>query len=742
MGEQKKPRVMIVEDEAIVAEHLRDLLSSLGYEADHAASTGEKAVELAELTRPNLVLMDIMLGGTMDGIQAAELIRQRCNIPVVYLSAFADESLLQRAKVTEPFGYLLKPFRKQNLRIFIEMALYKAKTDAALRESEEKYRELAELLPQYVYETDAAGNISFANRSAMDALGLTHKDLAAGVSFLKTAAESGREFLRRKLDEVLSGEKMAGVQFSAVGKDGMTFPVVLHANPIVRGGDVVGTRCVFVDITEQKNAEQALRAAHDQLEIRVGERTQELAESNERLTKEVEERARAEESATRSQQLFQAVFDSAADSIFIKDTERRYSLVNPEMENLLGMSSTEIIGRTDEELFDPLTARHLKSVDERALSGESIEEEHARTILGVDFVFHDARVPLRDNLGRIIGMCGISRNITERRRTEHSHQATELDYPSPTMKKALQKALQAAGTDSIVLLLGESGSGKDHLARWIHNRSARANGPFFCMNCAALPQELAESELFGHESGAFTGARGRVRGLLELAEGGTLLLNEIGELPLPLQAKLLTFLDTREFCRLGGRKSIRVNARLIAATNRDIEIEVADGRFRQDLFFRINVLSIRVPSLQERSEDIPLLVNELMEQLASELQLSHVPPIDIKTMRRLSNYHWPGNVRELRNVLERGVILSGGGGLTLEGLGSADEQTSGLSWEVSFPPKPSLTDSIADLTQRFVGEAMRVSDGNQLQAAKILGISRYALIRHLKKLGSASDYHE
>ncbi len=166
-------------------------------------------------------------------------------------------------------------------------------------------------------------------------------------------------------------------------------------------------------------------------------------------------------------------------------------------------------------------------------------------------------------------------------------------YPSKAMRAALHEARLAAATDSIILLQGESGSGKDYLARWIHDHSRRAPGPYFAVNCAAISKELAESELFGHERGSFTGALGRKRGLLELAEGGTLLLNEIGELTLPLQSKLLTFLDTRSFLRVGGEKSITVNARLIAATNRSLDTEVAQGRFLSPLFYRIVTIQFR-----------------------------------------------------------------------------------------------------------------------------------------------------
>ncbi|MCA1959173.1 MAG: sigma-54 dependent transcriptional regulator [Desulfomonile sp.] len=310
-------------------------------------------------------------------------------------------------------------------------------------------------------------------------------------------------------------------------------------------------------------------------------------------------------------------------------------------------------------------------------------------------------------------------------------------YVSESMAFTLARANQAASSDSILLLLGESGSGKDYLARYIHDNSRRANGPFFTINCAAVSPELAESELFGHEPGAFTGARGRKRGLLELAEGGTLLLNEIGELSMPMQAKLLTFLDTRMFTRVGGETQIRVNARLIAASNRDLEKEAAEGRFRNDLYFRLNVLTIRMPPLRQRIEDLPILVKEIMDQLAGDMALTEMPSIDAETMKTLAGYHWPGNVRELRNVLERALMLSPSGKIELSALGldNRDEET--WSYTVSFPKDRSLHDVTHEFKRSLVLEALRRSGGSRQGASRLLGISRHALAYQMKAVGLA-----
>jgi len=309
----------------------------------------------------------------------------------------------------------------------------------------------------------------------------------------------------------------------------------------------------------------------------------------------------------------------------------------------------------------------------------------------------------------------------------------QAEYPSEAMRRALALARHAAAQDSIVLLLGESGTGKDHMARWIHDQSKRADGPYFAINCAALPRELAESELFGHEPGAFTGSRGRKRGLLELADKGTLLLDEIGELDAALQSKLLTFLDTRQIMRLGGERSIHVESRLIAATNRDLEAEVEKGSFRRDLFYRLNVFPIRLPPLRERAEDLPLLADEILERLQRELGLPARPRIEPDVFDVLAPYGWPGNIRELRNVLERALILSADGVIRREHLSVASADN---DWKVvvQFPSGRSLHEVTRDIARKIVLEALRRGQSRQ-EAARLLGISRHALAYQLKALG-------
>ncbi|MDQ7782471.1 MAG: sigma 54-interacting transcriptional regulator [Desulfomonilaceae bacterium] len=605
----------------------------------------------------------------------------------------------------------------------------------ALKESEEKYRHLAELLPGIVFEIDLRKKFTFVNRCGLETIGYRVEEIADEGTPLYGVIPEHRARFSRDIDKVFAGESLAGNEYTSLRKDGSTLPVMLYATPIVRDRRIVGLRGVGLDITDLKRTQEALEKAKQNLEKRVAERTAELAESNEQLRREVTERTRAQEALTISEQRFRAIFDTAIDCVFIKNASLHYTLVNPATEQLLSIPSSAIIGKTDFDLFGPAAGEHLKAVDERVLKGEFIEEEHTRLVKGSPTTFLDVRAPMQDACGTIIGICGISRNITERRETQAAPRSDEPDYPAPAMKKALDQALSAAQSDTTTLITGESGSGKDFLARYIHERSKRGSGPFYAINCAALPPDLAESELFGHEAGAFTGANRAKRGLLELAEGGTLLLNEIGELSPGMQAKLLSFMDTKTFTRVGGEKCTTVNARLLAATNRDLEKEVAKGRFRVDLFYRLNVLRIRVPPLRERLEDIPILVNEILTRIAFELQLTECPEIDPSNMVRLAQYSWPGNVRELRNVLERVLIVSGTGPLHFDSLSESPDKAPAWSWQTGFPPELPFTELVKSLKRAVIQEALARTGGKKTETARLLGITRHILRRQIEAAG-------
>lgn len=302
---------------------------------------------------------------------------------------------------------------------------------------------------------------------------------------------------------------------------------------------------------------------------------------------------------------------------------------------------------------------------------------------------------------------------------------------SASLEKMLRQARAVAATSATVLLTGENGTGKEMLARAIHEESPRSGAPFIAVSCAALPESLIESELFGHEKGAFTGATQARKGRFELADGGTLLLDEIGELSPAVQVKLLRVLQERTFERLGAAKTLTVDIRLIAASNRDLEQEVEAGKFRRDLFYRLNVVPLTLPPLRERQEDIPLLAAHFAAK-AAEKHGRHTPEIDAALVDALLEYDWPGNVRELENVIERLVVLTPGARLgveflpekmlrTLPGTTAADETT--------------IEGAVAALKRRMIANALQSEGGSKVAAARRLGISRSYLHRLIGELG-------
>jgi sigma-54 dependent transcriptional regulator, acetoin dehydrogenase operon transcriptional activator AcoR len=452
------------------------------------------------------------------------------------------------------------------------------------------------------------------------------------------------------------------------------------------------------------------------------------------IYRDVTERKLAEEALKRSEERFTAIFEGAKDFFFIKDLSLRYTHVNPATAKLLGVPVSEVLGKTAEDIFDSESAQYTREIDTRVLKGERIEEISVKKIKGVPMTFHEVRTPMRDSSGEIIGICGISRDVTDLNRLQDTQKVDPQEYRSEIMRTVLKQASFAASGKSVILLLGESGVGKDYLAKYIHERSSYSSGRYFSINCTAIPSELAESELFGHEAGAFTGAGRQKRGLLELAEGGTLLLNEIGELSPALQAKFLTFLDTKTFTRVGGEQKIKVNARILAATNRELEQEISNGRFRSDLYYRLNVFSLRIPPLRERMEDLPILVTRLLGALAKELQMSFAPELTAGEMTKLYNYHWPGNIRELRNVLERALILSGGGIIKVD-IEQCSDGVSTSTKTLNITETSTLADSVENLSRSMIQDALTRSQGRKELAASFLGVSRYALRRRIKKLG-------
>jgi DNA-binding NtrC family response regulator len=306
---------------------------------------------------------------------------------------------------------------------------------------------------------------------------------------------------------------------------------------------------------------------------------------------------------------------------------------------------------------------------------------------------------------------------------------------SAAWKRVLAMVEAAAATDSPVLLRGESGTGKELLARRLHHLSPRSASPYILVSCAAVPVDLWEAEFFGHRKGAFTGAASERDGLFVLADRGTLFLDEVGAAPLAAQAKLLRALQDGEFSRLGDEQPTRVDVRVVAATNADLQVEIKQGRFRPDLFYRLNVLQIEVPPLRERPEDIPLLAAAFATELSARLGLP-APELSAETIERLSSYSWPGNVRELRSVVERALVLHPGRGLDALDLGLEAGASAPAPVEAGVAPGDlNLRDTLNRHEKELVKEALRRSGGVRREAARLLGIDPRNLGYYFRKHG-------
>lgn len=739
------------------------------------------------------------------------------------------------------------------------------RAELALKKSEERYLNLIKAIPDGIVAYDPLGKATYVNDGFVDLYGWSQGEvLGHRVTGFVPPQEEQRTL--EAWQKTFEGEKVL-LETRRVTKEGRSLDIQLRTAILIdRDGRVSESIVIHRDITERKKAQEVLQRAHDELEHRVTERTAELAEINQQLRYEIDERKRIEErlresesryrmlvenaplgilwcdgqgmvvqansnlltilgrpplegkkpinvlndppmmaagisdevrrcletggtrisecfytsqwgktsclrvhmvptrdnsglidgvqaivedvterrqaevALSESEERFRAVFETARDLIFLKDRNLFFTHVNPAFLKSLELKESQVIGKKGEDLFPLKESDYINDLEFRTLGGEVVEATYNLSIGHLFKTFHCIRVPMRSASGETIGLCGIARDITERKALELRCPTSFDQYRSSLMELTLTQTRLAAQSESIILLLGESGSGKDFLAKYLHEHSGRAGGPFFAINCAALAASLAESELFGHEAGAFTGSRGRKRGLLEMAEGGTLLLNEIGELSLELQAKLLTFLDIQSFTRLGGEKMIRVNARIVGATNRNLERDVAEGRFRQDLYYRLNVFSIRVPSLRERIEDIPYLVTDIIGSLSMKMGKPIPPRLDGSALKILIEYHWPGNIRELRNILERALILCRGEVITGEDLaipqGKNDQSLNGknLSVSVNVSGQENVKEALEKAKREIIIGALKKSLGNVSATARLLGISRDALRHYMKIL--------
>ncbi|MDW7674208.1 MAG: sigma 54-interacting transcriptional regulator [Bacillota bacterium] len=439
----------------------------------------------------------------------------------------------------------------------------------------------------------------------------------------------------------------------------------------------------------------------------------------------------------RAKQL-KVILDFTYEGIVATDQDGRISLVNPAAEKILGVPGSHLLGRQSEEA---LSGMSLKQVQE---SGQARLGELHR--VGSTLVVQNI-VPVimgQDVSGVVTNFQEASylQNIEAKVRKElhlkgHVAQFTFADIAtkSPNMKRMLNEAKEFSSSESTILIIGETGTGKEMLAQSIHNASERKNGPFVAVNCAAVPETLLESELFGYEEGSFTGARkGGRKGYFEIAHHGTLFLDEIGEIPLNLQARLLRVLQQKAVMKVGGDHVIPVDVRIITATHRNLEQAIAEGAFRQDLYFRLNVLRLQLPPLRQRQEDIAMLVELLMEKISRRTGRM-APTISHDIIELFQQYYWPGNVRELENLLERLVVLRSGMEIRIEDISEllgklkllADREIEDDALRLT------LRGTLADMERAIICRVLESTDYNKKETCRRLGISKATLWRRLKK---------
>jgi PAS domain S-box-containing protein len=430
-----------------------------------------------------------------------------------------------------------------------------------------------------------------------------------------------------------------------------------------------------------------------------------------------------------------AVFDHLSDALVLYDRDLIITGVNRAAEKLFGLPSEDMVGRHCKTVFQCGVCEPgcgmLVGLNQAPSAPQSTIRLH--TDNGMERLVVVRTEQLLDESGRLEGVVATIKDITE----EAAPQKREVIAESAGMREVLHFVRRVAVSEATTILLeGENGTGKDLVAKTLHYQSVRQAEPFIAINCAAIPETLLESELFGYEKGAFTDARAQKRGLLELADKGTLFLDEIGEIPLTLQAKLLRVLEEQTFRRLGGLKDIHLDLRVVAATNKNLREAVKEGAFRQDLYFRLNVIQITIPPLRERTDDIMPLVMFFVEHFNRKFKRA-IEGVMPETQELLLTHDWPGNVREVRNAIERAMILEDGTLISPASLpiaiGKALSGPGGLVRVAVAAAAAGDSLSLEDNERNLLVRALEKTGGNQTQAARLLRITRDTLRYKMKK---------
>lgn len=564
-------KVLIVEDNFVEANDLQIMLKKAGYEVCGIARSFDAAREIMNKEKPDIVLLDIFLKGKFTGIDLAKQLKEE-NIAFIYLSANSNEEILAEAKTTEPYGFIVKPFRERDLLVTLEIAQYRhehsretkyARETALLQQLEKIVNNLTPTWKEQLLQTVKTIQKEIPFDFVAIGFDAAEKIKTSAISFLRVGFNEYQTIALPELSTI------TGMQEDVLIKN------VSNAPPQINVGYF--NEDAFENIQQNPSLEKIAAETFNMLSLLYYP----LHSGNGRI------------SSLR-------FFSRRADS---------YSTEHIALLSRLQSSLLKIAGQIPGNDF---TTIHTK-----------------QSVTGTQ--------PLTNNTQGFAGIIG------------NSH----------LLLNVFDLITQVAPFDTAVLILGESGTGKEKIADCIHNLSPRKQKKLVKVNCAALPATLIESELFGHEKGSFTGATDKRIGKFEQANNGTIFLDEIGEMPVDLQVKLLRVLQEKEIEPIGSKRTIKINVRIIAATNRNLEKEVAEGRFRLDLYYRLNVFPIILPPLRERTADIPALVEHFINVYNAKAGKT-ITGVSSEVLQKLTDYNWPGNIRELENLVERSVLLTRG----------------------------------------------------------------------------------
>jgi len=616
-----------------------------------------------------------------------------------------------------------------------------------LDESRHLLQTIIDTIDGEVFVKDRQGKYLFVNRAFGRDFGVDPKDVIGKDDYFVFPTEAAAK-LQENDKRIMAAKKAENIEESGTF-EGKFLTYLTNKVPLIDdNGNVIGICGIGLDITRQKELEKALKGAHIDLARQVQERTAELSQTVSKL--------RAAELRYRT------VADFTYHWEYWTNLDGTLNYVSPSCERISGYTPQqildkpslirEIVNPEDQDVWD----EHYHN-SRKELKPREIEFRIRRKDGAIRWIEHACQ-PVRGDQGELLGFRASNRDITKRKEAvvklqeayseievlknlleadrtylreeiKLSHDYENIIGNSDSLKYALFRAEQIAPSDTTVLILGETGTGKELLARAIHNASARKDRPLIKVDCASLPAHLIESELFGHERGAFTGAADRRVGRFELANDATLFLDEIGDLPLDLQPKLLRVLQDGEFERLGSSQTLNTDVRIITATNRNLEEDVSKKKFRMDLFYRLNVFTITIPPLRDRHGDIGLLVNYMIRKFERK-HGKRIKTVATTTLTKLQNYSWPGNVRELANVIQRAVINTKGDMLQL-----ADDLTTIWSGNAESPNLP--IKSLEEVEREHILAALRITNWKiqgESGAAALLEINSSTLRGRMRKL--------